>query len=117
MDTTDNEIFTWWETVGSKQKKSKQGEITEAINYLNASTLCNTLKNVFAEVKAKSEELFTADSEAQKSQAKIEDLQSQLDKLVVDQLALAKKCEKYKDIIANLENKLLLQESNVSQNA
>lgn len=38
-------------------------------------------------LRLKTEEIFTADSEAQKSEAKIKDLLSQLDKLLVDQLA------------------------------
>lgn len=47
MDATDNEISIWGETVGSKQKKSKLGEIIDAINYLNASTLRNKMYSKF----------------------------------------------------------------------
>lgn len=109
LDATSEDISIWWKTVGIKQKKCKHKEIIEALNYLNASSIRNNLKKVFANLKEKTEQLVTADSEAQKSQEKIEHLQSQLDKLLEDQVALAKRCEKYMDIIEDLKNKLIVQ--------
>lgn len=63
--------------------------------------MCRTLS-----IDAKCEELHSKKTEAQKSEAKIQDLQLQLNNLIAEQ-----KCKNHKDIIADLSAKLKAHES------
>jgi hypothetical protein len=111
MDAIDNEIFTWWKTVGSKQKKSKHGEIIEALNFISYKRLDKSTKFLSSLMEIKCEEMHSKNAEAQMAEAKIQDLQTQLDKLLAEQLALTEKCKNHKYTIADLKANLNAEKS------
>lgn len=112
---TTNDILTWWCMVGSEQRKSKHAEIIEALNYMKCLELHKMDGQVKSILNSKCVELNTKNAELQKSEAKIQNLQAQIDQLSSEQLALAKQCEKYKDIIADVRAKLIVRDSKSPQ--
>lgn len=114
-NATTDDILTWWLTVGSEQRKSKHAEIIEALNFMTCKQLRKN-NGIFESIlNDKGDELRTKNAELQKSEAKIQNLQTQIDQLSSEQLALAKQCEKYKDIIADVRAKLIVRETKYPQ--
>ncbi|KAG1924734.1 hypothetical protein F2P79_025967, partial [Pimephales promelas] len=111
MDAIDNEILTWWETVGSKQKKSKHDKIIEALNFISYKRLDKSTTFLSSLMDIKCEEVHSKNAEAKMSEAKIQDLQTQLDQLLTEQLALTEKCKNHKHTIADLKAKLIVEKS------
>lgn len=111
LKLTDSEstLFAWWNVVGKNGKKSKRGDIIEALNYRSYSRLRNMTSVISSIIKTRCEEFDVQKSEAEKSEAKILDLQLQLDNLLAEQLALAEKCRNQKDTIADLKAMLKAQ--------
>ena len=91
----DEEMLQWWDTIGKHQKKSKHGEIIEALNFISFTRLRELTTCLSSSIDAKCEEVQSKNAEAQKSEAKIQDLQTQLDKLLAEQLALTEKCKNW----------------------
>jgi len=102
----DEELLQWWDTIGKHQKKSKHDEIIEALNFIRCTRLRELTSCLFSSIDAKCKEVQSKNAEAQKSEAKIKDLQTQLDKLLAEQLALTEKCKNHKENIADLKAKL-----------
>lgn len=112
LELTDSvsTLFAWWDIIGKNGKKSKRGDIIEALNYMCYSKLRNVMSEIPSIIKARCEEFDDVQkSEAEKSEAKILDLKLQLDNLLAEQLALAEKCKSQKDTIADLKAMLKTQ--------
>ena len=107
---SDDEMFKWWDILGKHQKKSKHGEIIEALNFISCTRLRDLMKHLSSSIDANCKELHSKNAEIQKSEAMIQNLQSQLDKLLAEQLALSEKCKNHKGTIADLKAKLNEQE-------
>lgn len=103
---SDDEMLRWWDVIGKHQKKSKHGEIIEALNFISCTRLHELTKFLFSSIDAKCKEVHSKNAEVQKSESKIQDLQSQLDNLLAEQLALTEECKKHKETIADLKAKL-----------
>lgn len=108
---SDDEMLKWWDIIGKHQKKSKRGEIIEALNFISCIRLRDVTTHLFSSIDAKCKEVHSKNAEAQKSELKIQDLQTQLDNLLAEQLALTEKCKKHKETIADLKAKLNAQKS------
>lgn len=112
---TTDDILTWWRMVGVEQRKSKHADTIEALNFMTCKQLRKNTGIIKSILNAKSDELGTKNAELQKSEAKIQNLQTQIDQLSSEQLALAKQCEKYKDIIADVRAKLIVRDTKSPQ--
>ncbi|MGL4897012.1 MAG: hypothetical protein ACRC31_01070 [Cetobacterium sp.] len=107
---SDAEMFQWWDILGKHHKKSKHGKIIEALNYVSCTRFRDLMANLSSSLNAKCKELRSKSEEAQISEAKIQDLQSQLDKLQAEQLTLNEKCKNHKSTISDLKLKLIARE-------
>lgn len=115
IDATDDEIFTWWGRISQKQWKMKQAETVEALNYVYCMRLRQASHLFTSTIDANSAKLSAKNVELHQAEAKIQDLESQIAKLVSEQLALFKKYKTYEDFVADLKNKLSMQETMSTQ--